>query len=396
MSLLRQRGEHAARVSPVELFFDLVFVFAVTQLSHYLLAHLDAAGALRSLLMLLGVWWLWIYTSWATNWLDPERKRVRLLIFALMAAAMVLAMSIEEAWGDRGLIFAAAYVFIQVGRSLFMVAALRGERPGNYRNFIRISIWLATAGLFWIAGGLSEGPARLALWMAALAIEYAGAPLYFWVPGLGASSTADWDVQGSHLAERCGLFVIIALGESIIVTGATTAELAWSAETLLAFAAAFTATVAMWWLYFNVGAVRAEERISHSDDPGRYARLVYTYIHLPIIAGIIASAAADELVLAHPHDALEPIERALVIGGPALFLIGNALFKRASWKWFPLSHLVALAALAVLTVFSAALSALALGLATSAILILAALWETISLAPGERALDRRIREWRGR
>ena len=127
---------------PVELFFDLVFVFAVTQLSHYLLAHLDPMGALQTLVMFIGIWWLWIYTSWVTNWLDPDRKRVRLMIFALMAAAMILAMSIEQAWGERGLIFAVAYVFTQVGRSVFMVAALRGERIGYFRNFRRITLWL--------------------------------------------------------------------------------------------------------------------------------------------------------------------------------------------------------------------------------------------------------------
>jgi low temperature requirement protein LtrA len=396
MSLLRKRGAHEARVTPVELFFDLVFVFAVTQLSHYLLAHLDPMGALQTLVMFIGVWWLWIYTSWVTNWLDPDRKRVRLMIFALMAAAMILAMSIEEAWGERGLIFAAAYVFTHVGRSLFMVASLRGERRGYFRNFSRITLWLVASGIFWIGGGFAEGDLRLWLWITAIAIETAGPPLYYWVPFLGLSSTSDWDVTGSHMAERCGLFVIIALGESIIITGATAAKLAWSASTLLAFAAAFFSTVAMWWLYFNIGAVRAEEAINQSDDPGRYARLVYTYIHLPIIAGIIVSAAADELVLAHPYHVLKPIEQALVIGGPALFLAGNSLFKRTSWRWFPLSHHVALALLALLAFFAGRLEALTVALVTCAILVATAVWETISLAPGERSLDRRVRELLGK
>jgi low temperature requirement protein LtrA len=186
--------------------------------------------------------------------------------------------------------------------------------------------------------------------------------------------------------------VIIALGESIIITGGTAAGLAWSADTLVNFGSAFLGTIAMWWLYFNIGAVRGAEAIAHSRDPGSYARLVYTYMHLPIVAGIIASAAADEMILAHPHGHLDMLQRALILGGPALFLIGNSLFKRMSARWFPLSHLVALAALAALAVFAASLDAMTLGLAACAILLITATWETISLAPGERRFDRRIRE----
>jgi low temperature requirement protein LtrA len=395
MTLLRTRTGHEARVGTVELFFDLVFVFAVTQLSHYLLAHLDPRGILETLVMFLGTWWLWIYTSWVTNWLDPERRRVRLLLFALMAAAMLLAMSIEEAWKARGLVFAGAYVFIQVGRTLFMAAALRGGPPALYRNFCRTLIWLVVSGIFWIAGGLAGPELRMPFWLVALAIEYFGPTLAFWVPGLGRTSTTDWDIEGHHMAERCGLFVIIALGESVIVTGATAAGLEWDAATIAGFASAFLGTVAMWWLYFNIGAVRAADTIAHSGDPGRYARLVYTYLHLPIVAGIIASAAADELTLSHPHAHLEPIQRALMIGGPVLFLIGNAMFKRASYRWYPLSHLIALAALSALAVFGAAFDALALSLGACAILLVTALWETISLAPGERRVDALVRRMRG-
>jgi low temperature requirement protein LtrA len=395
-SLLRPPEQHEARVLAVELFFDLVFVFAVTQLSHYLLQHLDAVGVLHTLVMFLAVWCLWIYTIWVTNFLDTDRKRVRLMLFALMAAAMFLAMSIEDAWGRLGLVFAGTYAASHVGRSLFITAALRGHNPANFRNFGRITIWLVAAAVFWIAGGLNAGDARLWLWLAALAFEYGGPWVYYYVPGLGRSSTSDWAISGSHMAERCGLFVIIALGESIIITGATAAELPWNWDTLIAFGAAFLGTVAMWWLYFNVGAVRGADRISHSGDPGSYARLAYTYLHMPIVAGIIASAAADELILAHPHGHLEPLQRALLVGGPALFLVGNLLFKRTSGQWFPLSHLVGLVLLALAALFSGGISPLALGAATSGVLLVTAIWETISMAPGERALDRKLRELRGK
>ena len=378
-SLLRERDGHHARVAPVELFFDLVFVFAITQLSHYLLSHLTPIGILQTLLVTAGVWWVWIYTSWVTNWLDPDRIPVRALLFALMAAALVMAMAIDDAWAGRGLAFAIAYVFIQVGRSLFMLAALYRHNHANYCNFIRISIWLAASGLLWLAGGFADGQTRLWLWLAAIVIEYAGPPLYFYVPGIGRSSTTDWDIEGAHIAERCGLFIIIALGESIIITGGTAARLPWNAETILAFGAAFLGTVAMWWIYFHVGAGRASDRISATRDPGRFARLVYNYLHLPIVAGILASAAADELVLGHPDGHLEPLQLGLVLGGPALFLIGNLLFKRTTASFFALSHLIGLGLLAILVPLAPHATPLALALATAGILLLVAGWETMSL-----------------
>lgn len=377
-SLLRDRSAHEAKVAPVELFFDLVFVYAITQLSHYLLAHQTPLGVLQTALMFLGVWWMWIYTSWAANWLDPERNPVRGLIFALMAAALVLAMAIPEAWAERGLAFAIAYVFIQVGRNLFMLFALRRPNPTAFHAFVRISIWFAVAGAFWIAGGLIEEH-RLWLWLAALAIEYLAAPLYFYVPGLGRSASTDWDIAGGHLAERCSLFVIIVLGESIIITGSTVAEHAWHNEAILGFLAAFTGTIAMWWIYFNIGAARAARAIEEMDDPGRYARLAFNYIHMPIIAGILSAAAGDEIVLAHPHGHAGPLQLAILLGGPALFLIGNLLFKRTTASRWPLSHMLGLVLLAILALLATGLSLLAIGLATSAILIFVAIWETVSL-----------------
>jgi low temperature requirement protein LtrA len=176
-TFLRTRENRGhARVTYVELFFDLVFVFAVTQLSHLLLKDLTLLGALRTGLLFLAVWWVWIYTSWVTNWLDPERTPVRLLLFVLMLAGLVLSTSIPDAFGPRGLAFAAAYAFMQVGRSLFMIWALGEASPRNRRNFERITVWLAAAGIVWIAGALFEG-ARLALWTAALAIEFASPAL---------------------------------------------------------------------------------------------------------------------------------------------------------------------------------------------------------------------------
>ncbi len=171
-SLLREQGvDGEVKVGPVELFFDLVFVFAVTQLSHFLLHHSTALGALQAVLLLMAVWWVWIYTSWVTNWLDPEKLPVRVMLFLLMLAGLVLSTSIPEAFAERGLAFAIAYASMQVGRSLFALFAFRHARnSAGVENFERITIWLSVSALFWILGGLAADEARLGLWAVALAI----------------------------------------------------------------------------------------------------------------------------------------------------------------------------------------------------------------------------------
>jgi low temperature requirement protein LtrA len=213
-------------------------------------------------------------------------------------------------------------------------------------------------------------------------VEYVSPSVAFRVPGLGRSNTTEWDIDGGHLSERCGLFVIIALGESILVTGATFAESSWNATTIAAFLASFLGSIAMWWVYFDTSAERASHRISHSSDPGRIARLAYTYLHLLIIAGVIVCAVADEIVLLHPGHA-ESMGIATILAGPALYLLGNALFKWASndRRLPPLSHLAGLLVLAVLAPFAFAhhFSALGLGIATTSVMILVAGWESLAL-----------------
>jgi len=382
-SLLRKRGQHdSGKVSMVELFFDLVFVFAVTQLSHGLLADLTPTGALHTLMLLMAVWWLWIFTSWVTNWLDPEKVPVRVMLFALMLGGLLMSCSIPEAFGDKGLMFACAFAAMQVGRTSFMLWALRGEGAVQSRNFLRILIWFIASGAFWVWGGLEQGALRTGLWLAAIAIEYMSPSLAFWVPGMGHSATAEWNVDGGHMAERCGLFVIIALGESILVTGTTFAGLPGNSVTAAAFLVSFLGSVAMWWMYFDTAAERASIRIAHSDDPGRIARLAYTYMHLLIVAGIIVCAVADEIVLVHPGHA-ESMGIAVILAGPALYLLGNALFKWASndRKLPPLSHLAGLLLLALVapSAFAHQLSALALGAFTTAVMVVVAGWESIAL-----------------
>lgn len=386
-SNLRVRDGHAHhRVTYVELFFDLVFVFAVTQLSHGLLEKLTLLGTLQYSLLMVAVWWAWIDTAWTTNWLDPERAAVRLLLFALMLAGLVLSASIPKAFADRGVSFAVAYVLMQFGRTMFVMWALKNHDPANFRNFFRISVWHASIAPFWIAGCFFVGDMRLVLWAIAVGIETVAPVFGFWVPRIGRSTTTDWIVEGGHIAERCGLFIIIALGESILITGATFAGLSWNGENVGAFLVAFAGSVAMWAVYFNVGAERSSRLIESSDDPGRIARSGYTYFHMPIVAGIIVAAVGDELVLHHPAGHMDIATAAAIIGGPALYLAGNAIFKRLSAPYLPLSHLVGLGLLAALIPAAVFATPLTLSFGATAVLIVVAIWEWWSLrVPGALA-----------
>jgi low temperature requirement protein LtrA len=378
---LRTRDSSEQRVAPLELFFDLVYVFAVTQLSHLLLDHLSVRGVLETLLLLLAVWWVWVYTAWFTNWFDPDRLPVRLVLVAVMLASLLMSVAIPEAFGERGLMFALAYVAIQVGRTAFAMLALRKSLGGSHplsRTFQRILTWFVASGVVWIIGGLLGGEARYAVWLLALAIDYSGPVVGYYVPGLGRSRTGEWTIEGGHFAERCQLFVIIALGESILVTGTTFAEIEVSAVAVLAFVVAFLGSVALWWIYFSRHAEAARETISSSEDPGRLARSAYTYFHLPMVAGIIAIAAADELTVAHPGEPGTLASITLTLGGTALFLAGQAFFKWAVFGVLSWSRAVAVAALMALIPVGFAMPTLALSGAAGLIVVGLAVWDTLA------------------
>jgi low temperature requirement protein LtrA len=368
-----------SRVTYAELFFDLVFVFAVTQISHTLLGRFTPLGALQTTLLFLAVWWVWVFTSWVTNWLNPETTPVRILLFLLMLGGLVLSTSIPKAFESRGLWFATAYAAMQIGKTVFLWVATPPNRTLARMNAVRITAWLSLSAVFWIAGGMAEGHARLVLWVVALTIEYVSPAVRFWIPKYGATQISDWVVEGGHMAERCAGFIIIALGESIVVTGATFADLPWTIETVTAFVSAFVGAIAMWWIYFHKGAEAGSELISRSSEPGRLARLAYTYLHMPIVAGIILSAVADDLVLTHPADHSDLKTVLSTIGGPLLFLIGTILFKHAIRGFLQLSHGAGIVALALLAWFASGFSPLMLSLLTTAIMVMVAVWESISL-----------------
>jgi low temperature requirement protein LtrA len=374
-SLLRAPDPQGhAKVSFTELFFDLVFVFAVTQLSHRLIGHFSLAGVLQTLFLMLAVWWVWVFTSWVTNWLDPDTLPVRACLFVFMLLGLLMSGAIPDAFDDRAPMFAGGYVGIQVGRTLFFLWAARGHDRVLVRNFQRILVWLVSSGVLWTCGAWQ--PAwRLPCWIAALSLEYVGPSMGFGVPGLGRSASTDWVVSGGHLAERCALFVIIALGESLLVTGATFSAQALTVDAALAFLVAFAGSLALWWLYFDTTNDLATARIAGSQDPGRLARLSYTYLHLPIVAGIIVNAAGDEFVLAHPMGPTPLRTAVCVLGGFGLYILGVGLFKWSVLGRLPASHAVALLALLGASPWVAGWPAVITSAYACLVLIALAAWE---------------------
>jgi low temperature requirement protein LtrA len=374
---LRDRASDGGRVSNTEVFFDLVYAFAITQISHTLLHHLSAVGALRTLVLWFAVWLGWQYTCWVTNWFDPDGKRVRATLFGIMALALVMSAALPEAFAGGGLLFAICYSAIQVGRPLTVLALLGHAHPLT-RNYQRILGWACLCAGFWVAGGLAGVRARLALWIVAVACEYASPMIGFWLPRLGRSRTTDWTIAGGHLAERCQQFVMVALGESVVVTGATLAESEHiGPAVLLAFVTAFLGSVALWWMYFDTSSEAASDAIRHADDPGRIGALFH-YVHVVIVGGIIVAAVGNDLAIAQPREALSAASCWVLIGGPAAYVFGNGLFKAVVYGRFPLSHVIGLIGFAALAALRPRTDQAWLAIGATVILIAVACWETVA------------------
>ncbi len=310
------------RATFFELFFDLVYVFAVTQLSHHLLASLTWDGAAETAFMLVAVYWAWNYTTWMANWFDPDAVPVRLILVFVMLASLLMSVAIPHGFGNDALLFACSYSVLQMGRNAFVVAV---TPPGAFnRNFRQILAWSALSAPLWVAGGLASNEVRWPLWLGALGLDLAAPAVMFWLPRLGSTPTSQWQIEGRHFAERFQLFVIIALGESIVLAGVTASDTGLGGTHVVALGLAFLSSTALWWLYFGRVAAAAAERIGSSvaTQAGRLGRDVYTYLHLPIVAGIVLAAVGDERLIAHPRADLHAAGSLVTLGGPALYLAG--------------------------------------------------------------------------
>ena len=372
-SVLRHRDGHHAKVTFEELFFDLVYAFAVTQLSHKLLHALSLRGLMETVLLWFAVWLGWQYTCWFTNWFDPERPRVRGGLFATMFLALLMAAAIPQAFGERGWVFGLALAAMQVGRTALVLWMLPAGHPLQ-KNHQRMLGWLTISACFWVAGGLAEHDTRMVLWLVAVLCEYLSPMTGFALPGLGRSVTRDWTIEGGHLAERCQSFVIVALGETLLATGAVFADAQWNAAVVSALLATVLGTFALWWLYFGTSSKDATATILATDDPGRMGANFH-YIHAILIAGMVGCAVGNDLIMAHPHAAVSATHMAVLIGGPVVYLLGSAIYKRLVYGRIPRSHLLGALVLGLLALLTGRIDMLTMGWVTTVVLLAIAWWD---------------------
>jgi low temperature requirement protein LtrA len=302
------------------------------------------------------------------NWFDPSSRAVLAVLTGAMLVSLLMAAALPRAFGADGLLFALSYVVLQLGRNL---AALRLLRVGHPLRdvFKRLVAWSVASGVLWLAGSSFAGDQRLLFWGPALVLELCGPIAGYWLPRRGRTATTDWDIEGGHFTERCEAFIIIALGESIVVTGATAASVGLRAEVVICLCVAFLETAALWWLYFGAVAERSRTTLRQCADPGRLARDAYTYLHLPIVGGIIAVAVADDLLITQPTQALHGVGLAMALGGPALYLVGEDLFRVRVGGAASAERLAVAALLLLAAPIASALSALALSAMVAALLV---------------------------
>jgi low temperature requirement protein LtrA len=372
ISLLRARTG-VRGVTNIELFFDLVYAFAVTQLSHYLLVNPTVEGVIRAAVLFGMVWTIWASTAYLVNWLDPNRLPVRRLLLGIMVVSLISSAAIPQAFERAGLLIGASYAAVQIGRSLFAVYATRHE--ALERNFERLFVWSVVGGSLAIIGGLAQSPFREVLWALVVALDLFSAAVGYYVPGLGRTATREWNLDGAHAADRIQAFVMIALGESIVSIGASlTGFKDLYLGEVLAFLLAFITTVALWWVYFDRSAEFAARALASSPDPGRLARSAFYWAQVPMVAGIIAVAAGERLLLAQPTQPAGVATASILLGGTAIFLAGHALFKLAIWHHVSRAHLVAIILLLLLipiAVFLPGLAVAALAIAGLGVVVAA-------------------------
>ena len=375
--VFRERAaEIEQRTTNLELFFDLVFVFAITQVASFLNANLDVTGALRATLLLGVVWWAWNYTTWMTNWFDPDHAAVRTILMLVMLLSLAVAIVIPRAYADGSLAFAGFYVVLQGVRNLFAYGA--APNPRRRRMFLHICAWWAFTGALWIGASLLEAPYRELGWVVALALELLAPSISYWMPVHGRLDPSEWDVEGTHFAERFQLFMIIALGESIVVQGATAAQLDVTVATAAAVAVSFLIAAAIWWLYFGRAAAISQRMLAAAEDPSTIARDGFTYLHFPMVAGIVTSSLGAEHVIAHPSGALHAGGAAVLFGGPALYLIGHVAFRRRVARSWASYRIAAAALLLALAIPGTQIAGLAAAIVVAAILCALATIEQIA------------------
>lgn len=360
---MRPEGTHRSEVAPIELFFDLVYVFAIIQVSHTLLADLSWRGALEVVLLFGAVWWAWNYSAWAMNWLDPGSGAVRLLNLLLMLAALGMSLGLPHAFDETGLLFAGCYVAAQVGRAAFTAIALRGHVLS--KNYTNLLAWSSAAGVLWIVGALAPPDVRLLVWLVALGVDVAAPRFDFRFPGLGSAPMRTWPTDPEHLAERNRGVFIIALGESILIMGFTLSELdPIPPGAVLTTVLGFLGLFVQWWAYFALAG--HDTQASQGDSSTAALRSAFAYAHALMVGGAIVVAVSIELRITHPETDAPLV--LTTVGGPLIYLLGNILFLRSRTGAAARDRYLAAGALLIIgtvaLLLGPAVPPLAIGLAT--------------------------------
>jgi low temperature requirement protein LtrA len=352
------------RVTPLELFFDLVFVFAITQVTSLLADDPSWGGVLRGMLVLAALWWAWTGYAWLTSAMDVDEGGVRLAMLASLGAMLVVALAVPGAFGDDAVIFAVAYLFVRL-LHLVLSAIVSRDDPDRRSALLRFAPTAILGPSLLVAAGFLEGDLRIVVWVVALMIDYLGPT----VIGAGRG----WRVAPEHFAERHGLIVLIALGESIIAIGVG-AGFELTAGVILGATLGIVVVSALWWLYFDVAAIVARMRLMEARglELHRLALHAYSYLHLPIVAGVVLFALGLKTTLGDVGESLDTVPAVALCGGGALYLLGHiAYLYRATGYLFRRRTVgaVVLLALAPVAVAIPALAALALVSAVCSLIV---------------------------
>jgi len=353
------------RVSPLELFFDLVFVLSFTQVTLKMADNPGWESLGEGLLILAAVWWAWCAYSWLTNSIDPDENLNRVCMFAAMGGMLVVSLSIPDAFGDRGVLFGCSYFFVRAMQLVLYVRNTPGAaEDGDLQAILKLAPGFLLGSALLIVAGLLDDGGRASIWILAILIDWS-TPLFF--------GTEEFHLDPAHFAERHGLIVLIALGESILAIGAA-ATFTLSTGQVLAALLGIAAVAALWWAYFDVVAIVAERRLTEapSGEQAPLARDAYSYLHFPLIAGIVLFALGLKETLAATGNELDTVPALALTAGPAIYLLGQVAFReRVLGTFSPHRAFAALALLALipLALGADALVALAAVAAVLAILI---------------------------
>ncbi len=317
--MVDRRAEREQRVTPLELFFDLVFVFAITQVTSFLSRNPTWDGLLRALLLLGMLWWLWSAYAWLTNTLDPEEGAVRLAMLAAVAAMLIVSLAAPRVFGDDGVIFGVAYLVVRALHLVLFGIAGRGDRD-LLRAVLRIVPGAILGAALLVVAGLFDGSAQRALWGAAVVVTYLSALL---------GHMRGWRVSPEHFVERFGLIIIIALGESIVAIGVGASGLPLDAGVIAAALLGITVAACIWWSYFDWVAYVAQSRLAEATGATRaaLARDAYSYLHLPMVAGIVLFAFGLKTTLADTTGSLATVPALGLVGGIALYLLAHVALR---------------------------------------------------------------------